>query len=268
MSLEKLTTKFDIEMAGSTKRYVVAVKQADRGTRYIEATLRNHGAEYSIPTGSEVTAYVRKDKGAIKYIPCTFSGAKVYAELPSSAIDETGVTIGEIEVKSMDAAEVATSCTFEIYVEGRVKGADATLSEDELTILDAQLKKYTEAEAARAKAEESRANAEKSRASAENSRVSAESSRVSAESSRVSAESSRVSAESSRASAENSRVKAESSREQASAQALNKANEAVEVANQVNEASYIYDADADVKYAYSIYAQRGIPHMALTKITT
>lgn len=44
----------------------------------------------------------------------------------------------------------------------------------------------------------------------------------------------------------------------AAAAALNKANEAME----------IYDSDNDVKYTYTIYAQQGIPHMALTKVTT
>lgn len=52
--------------------------------------------------------------------------------------------------------------------------------------------------------------------------------------------------------------KAEKANAAAAAAALNKANEAME----------IYDSDNDVKYTYTIYAQQGIPHMALTKVTT
>lgn len=52
--------------------------------------------------------------------------------------------------------------------------------------------------------------------------------------------------------------KAEKANAAAAAEALSKANEAME----------IYDRDNDVKYTYAIYAQQGIPHMALTKVTT
>lgn len=52
--------------------------------------------------------------------------------------------------------------------------------------------------------------------------------------------------------------KAEKANAAAAAEALSKANEAME----------IYDSDNDVKYTYTIYAQQGIPHMALTKVTT
>ena len=44
------------------------------------------------------------------------------------------------------------------------------------------------------------------------------------------------------------------------------ANEAVKIAGQINEASYMLDKDANIKYAYAIYTERGIPHLALTPI--
>lgn len=80
------------------------------------------------------------------------------------------------------------------------------------------------------------------------------------------AEAARAAAETARADAETARVAAETQRQKDIQQALADANTAVEVANQVNAASYILDADDNVKYAYSIYAQRGVPHMTLTKI--
>ena len=47
---------------------------------------------------------------------------------------------------------------------------------------------------------------------------------------------------------------------------LDKANEAVKIAGQINEASYMLDKDENIKYAYAIYTERGIPHLALTPI--
>ena len=43
-------------------------------------------------------------------------------------------------------------------------------------------------------------------------------------------------------------------------------NEAVKIAGQINEASYMLDKDANIKYAYAIYTERGIPHLVLTLI--
>ena len=80
------------------------------------------------------------------------------------------------------------------------------------------------------------------------------------------AETGRVNAEKSRVSAENDRVAAEQERQKQAKEVLDKANEAVKIAGQINEASYMLDQDANIKYAYAIYTERGIPHLALTPI--
>lgn len=268
MSLNRVTTKLKIDMSGSTKQYMVSAKQGDRATRYVEITLLNGSEEYEIPTGSQVTAYVKKPDDTIVYTPCTFDGSVVTMELTSQTLAAYGTALAEVEVKSSDLEEVITSVTFEINIEKCVKDEDAILSSDEISALDAQMQSYAQAEAERAAAEQARVSAENSRVTAESSRVSAESSRVSAESARVQAEAARVEAENARVSAENSRVSAENTRQSNATTVLDKANEAVEVAEQVNEAKYIYDSDNDIKYAYSLYALRGVPHLALTAVTT
>ena len=281
MSLNRVIKRLKIEMSGSTKQYQVSAKQHDRATRYVEIQLLNQGAEYEIPPGSNVTAYIKKPDLKRAYSPCTFSGPVVTMELTSQTLAAAGTALAEIEVKSGDMTEVITSCTFEIEIEPCVKDEDAIISGDEMSLFDATMKAYAEAEAARVTAENARktaenrrvsaetgrANAENTRVEAENARVEAENARVTAEEARVEAENARVTAENARVTAENGRVTAENTRQENATIVLNKANEAVEIASQINEASYIYDSDNDVKYAYAIYAQRGVPHMSLTKIT-
>ena len=253
MSLNRVIKRLKIEMSGSTKQYQVSAKQHDRATRYVEIQLLNQGEEYEIPPGSNVTAYIKKPDLKRAYSPCTFSGSVVTMELTSQTLAAAGTALAEIEVKSGDMTEVITSCTFEIEIEPCVKDEDAIISGDEMSLFDATMKAYAEAEAARV--------------TAENARKTAENRRVSAETARANAENARVTAENARVEAENGRVTAENTRQQNATIVLNKANEAVEIASQINEASYIYDSDNDVKYAYAIYAQRGVPHMSLTKIT-
>ena len=260
MSLNRVIKRLKIEMSGSTKQYQVSAKQHDRATRYVEIQLLNQGAEYEIPPGSNVTAYIKKPDLKRAYSPCTFSGSVVTMELTSQTLAAAGTALAEIEVKSGDMTEVITSCTFEIEIEPCVKDEDAIISGDEMSLFDATMKAYAEAEAARV-------TAENARKTAENRRVSAETGRANAENARVEAENARVEAENARVTAENGRVTAENTRQENATIVLNKANEAVEIASQINEASYIYDSDNDVKYAYAIYAQRGVPHMSLTKIT-
>ena len=253
MSLNRVIKRLKIEMSGSTKQYQVSAKQHDRATRYVEIQLLNQGEEYEIPPGSNVTAYIKKPDLKRAYSPCTFSGSVVTMELTSQTLAAAGTALAEIEVKSGDMTEVITSCTFEIEIEPCVKDEDAIISGDEMSLFDATMKAYAEAEAARV--------------TAENARKTAENRRVSAETGRANAENARVEAENARVTAENGRVTAENTRQENATIVLNKANEAVEIASQINEASYIYDSDNDVKYAYAIYAQRGVPHMSLTKIT-
>ena len=246
MSLNRVIKRLKIEMSGSTKQYQVSAKQHDRATRYVEVELLDNGAAYEIPAGSNVTAYIKKPDLTRAYSPCTFEGSVVTMELASQTLAAAGTALAEIEVKSGDMTEVITSCTFEIEIEPCVKDEDAIISGDEMSLFDAIMKAYAEAETARANAENARVTTENARVTAENARVEAEAARVTAESGRVTAENTRQ---------ENATI------------VLNKANEAVEIASQINEASYIYDSDSDVKYAYAIYAQRGVPHMSLTKIT-
>lgn len=259
MALGRVVQKFEIEMSGSTKQFMVSAKQGDRATRYVEVTLLSDGEPYSIPEGSSVTAYIRKPDRKRVYTACSFSGAVVTLELTSQTLAAAGTARCEIEVKSADLSQVITSVTFEIEIEPMVKDEDAVISGDEMSVLDRTLKQYAEAEA-------NRVSAESKRAQAETARANAETERANAETARADAETARKNAETARANAETARVQAEGQRQQNAQEVLDKANNAVEVAGQINEASYILDADSGTKYAYAIYAQGGKPHMALTKI--
>ena len=163
MSLNRVIKRLKIEMSGSTKQYQVSAKQSDRATRYVEIQLLDQGAEYEIPPGSNVTAYVKKPDLKRVYSPCTFSGSVVTMELTSQTLAAAGTALAEIEVKSGDMTEVITSCTFEIKIEPCVKDEDAIISGDEMSLFDATMKAYAEAEAARVTAENARVEAENAR---------------------------------------------------------------------------------------------------------
>ena len=170
MNLNRVIKRLKIEMSGSTKQYQVSAKQSDRATRYIEIQLLDQGAEYEIPPGSNVTAYIKKPDLKRVYSPCTFSGSVVTMELTSQTLAAAGTALAEIEVKSGDMTEVITSCTFEIKIEPCVKDEDAIISGDEMSLFDAAMKAYAEAEAARVEAENARKTAENGRVTAENAR--------------------------------------------------------------------------------------------------
>ena len=280
MALGKVIQRIEIEMSGGTKQYMVSAKQGDRATRYVETVLLNHGEPYTIPAGSSVTAFIRKPDRHRVYTPCEFTDNVVMVELDSQALAAAGTALCEVEVKSSDLMQVVTSVTFEIEIEAKVKDEDAIVSGDELSIFDKTMKQYADqetkrvkaeearvqAETGRAKAEEARVQAETGRVKAEEARVQAETGRVKAEEARVQAETGRVNAEKSRVSAESDRVTAEQERQKQANEVLDKANEAVKIAGQINEASYMLDKDENIKYAYAIYTERGIPHLALTPI--
>ena len=280
MALGKVIQRIEIEMSGGTKQYMVSAKQGDRATRYVETVLLNHGEPYTIPAGSSVTAFIRKPDRHRVYTPCEFTDNVVMVELDSQALAAAGTALCEVEVKSSDLMQVVTSVTFEIEIEAKVKDEDAIVSGDELSIFDKTMKQYADQETKRVNAEEARAKAEAGRVDAEEDRVQAETGRVKAEEARVQAETGRVKAEEARAQAETGRVNAEKSRVSAESdrvtaeqerqkqanEVLDKANEAVKIAGQINEASYMLDKDENIKYAYAIYTERGIPHLALTPI--
>ena len=280
MALGKVIQRIEIEMSGGTKQYMVSAKQGDRATRYVETVLLNHGEPYTIPAGSSVTAFIRKPDRHRVYTPCEFTDNVVMVELDSQALAAAGTALCEVEVKSSDLMQVVTSVTFEIEIEAKVKDEDAIVSGDELSIFDKTMKQYADqetkrvnaeearaqAETGRVKAEEARVQAETGRVKAEEARVQAETGRVKAEEARVQAETGRVNAEKGRVSAESDRVTAEQERQKQAQEVLDKANEAVKIAGQINEASYMLDKDANIKYAYAIYTERGIPHLVLTLI--
>ena len=266
MALGKVIQRFEIEMSGGTKQYMVSANEVDLATRYVESVLLNHVEPYTIPAGSSVTAFIRKPDRHRVYTPCEFTDNVVMVELDSQALAAAGTALCEVEVKSSDLMQVVTSVTFEIEIEAKVKDEDAIVSGDELSIFDKTMKQYADQETKRVNAEEARVQAETGRVKAEEARVQAETGRVKAEKARAQAETGRVNAEKSRVSAESDRVTAEQERQKQANEALDKANEAVKIAGQINEASYMLDKDENIKYAYAIYTERGIPHLALTPI--
>ena len=149
------------------------------------------------------------------------------------------------------------------------ENARAKAESDRVTVENARAtaeNARVEAEKKRAAAETTRGQQEAAREEAEKKRAAAETTRGQQEAARKKAEEGRDAAESARATEEGKRVTAEETRQKMAQEVLDKANEAILIASQINQASYIEDRDAAVKYAYSIYATGGVPHMELTQI--
>ena len=288
MALEKIVKRIELEMSGETKQFALSVKQGDKGSRSIEIFLLNEGEPYKIPTDAKAYVNVRKPDRKHVFKPCTFSGNTIMIELTNNMLVAAGTALVEVEIKTADESQNITSVVFEMEIEQRVGTGDAIESSNEFTEFEKKMNLYADAEKARASAESSRASAESSRSTAEKNRAAAETARTSAETARAQAETTRAAeekkrasaetvraqaetarttAEKSRASAETAREQAEKSRQESAEKTLEKANKAVEIANQVNKAHYVTDKDSGQKYAYEIYTENGVPHLALTPIT-
>ena len=115
--LQKMTTKFNLEMSGDTKKYMASAIQGDRATRRIVVKLMNDGEPYVIPNQAFVNVNITKPDGKSVYNACEYSGSEVTIELTSQALAAAGTALCDVEVRSADDSQIITSDSFEIEIE-------------------------------------------------------------------------------------------------------------------------------------------------------
>ena len=140
--LQKMTTKFNLEMSGDTKKYMVSAIQGDRATRRIVVKLMNDGEPYVIPNQAFVNVNITKPDGKSVYNACEHSGAEVTIELTSQALAAAGTALCDVEVRSADDSQIITSASFEIEIERSQRRDGAIESSNEFTAIE---KKVNEA---------------------------------------------------------------------------------------------------------------------------
>lgn len=243
-TLERLTTRINIEMTGDTKRYLVSAKQGDKATRYIIAKLLNDGKAYTIPANARVAFNAEKPDGKHVYNTCSYSGSEVTFELTNQTLAAAGTAYCDIEVRTSDNTQLITSASFTIEIEKSMRSDDAILSSNEFTELEdriaGHIKDINDTEKAVKEAEKARATAENERITEEKARVTAENERVAAEKARVTEENKRVAAENLRNQSEDTRIEQEDLRQQNTKKAVKDAQDAtaatVEVTKECDEA--------------------------------
>lgn len=140
--LQKMTTKFNLEMSGDTKKYMASAIQGDRATRRIVVKLMNDGEPYVIPNQAFVNVNITKPDGKSVYNACEYSGSEVTIELTSQALAAAGTALCDVEVRSADDSQIITSASFEIEIERSQRRDGAIESSNEFTAIE---KKVNEA---------------------------------------------------------------------------------------------------------------------------
>ena len=233
--LSKLDTRFNLEMSGDTKLYMVSAKQGDKATRYVIAKLLNDGAEYVIPENAIVVVNVKKPDGKRVYNTCSASGSEVTIELTNQILAASGTAYCDVEVRTADDEQVITSASFTIEIEESMRSDSAILSSNEYTELERREKLRQEAEEHRQQNEGLRQEAEEQRQRNEASRQTAEGQRQQNEALRQEAEEQRQRNETSRQTAEGQRQQNEASRQTAERQRQQNVIQAIEDVNKASE---------------------------------
>lgn len=240
--LQKMITKFNLEMSGDTKKYMASAIQGDRATRYIVAKLMNNGEPYTIPDDAYVNVNIAKPDGKYVYNTCDHSGAEVTIQLTSQALAAVGTAVCDIEVRSANDLQIITSASFELSIEKTQRNDKAIESSDEFTAIemkvDEAIKKVTDTEETINTAELERQRWEQTRVSAEKGRVEAENSREKLIKQWEQNEENRQQSEKGRESAEQKREEAEALRSKTAERcetAIKNANDAADEATKIKE---------------------------------
>lgn len=292
MEATKIISTIDWEVSSDAACAPITVKQYDKGSRYIVATITNNGEALEIASSAVVAANFKRADGQAKAFKGTIlTDGTVQVPIPYWATKIPGTAMASVSFYGT-ADERATTLHIPIRVQVAEYDDDEISDDDEAAILtellsnvaefnetvvaaetarDEQEVKRAENEAQRKAGEATRANAEEkrlanetARVDAESDRANAEAARVKAETDRVSAETDRVTAEVARAEAENSRVSTETTREaneaeRKSAETTRATNEANRVSAETDRAAAEVERQATVTaYSKIIYDGYGL----------
>lgn len=128
------TAAIKLDVASYLCPPTVYAKQNDKGTRFVEATLLDNGAPYTIENGTTARIRILKPDNTMIYNNATISSGKVTAELTSQALAAYGMAIAEIGL--FKGEQILSTFTFYIRIERSAVDDSAIESTDEFTVLE------------------------------------------------------------------------------------------------------------------------------------
>ena len=128
------TAAIKLDVASYLCPPTVYAKQNDKGSRFVEATLLDNGAPYTIENGTTARIRILKPDNTMIYNNATISSGKVTAELTSQALAAYGIAIAEIGL--FKGEQILSTFTFYIRIERSAVDDSAIESTDEFTVLE------------------------------------------------------------------------------------------------------------------------------------
>jgi len=131
----EITQKITLDLRRKSYFRNVEAKQGDRGTRFVEVTLTDNGAAYTVPEGvSAVFRCVKPDGNGVMNPAVIQSDGTILAELTGQVLAVPGAVMADISLTN-EAGEILSSASFVILVEPVPMGAQADSSSEFLILL-------------------------------------------------------------------------------------------------------------------------------------
>lgn len=123
-----------VDLYGDVKRYAVAAKQMDMGTRYVGVTLTVDGVTWEIPRNAEAVVAAKKPDGNRVWNDCAVNGNEVIVPFSREMLAIHGTELCDVELYQNGALLTSASFEVEIFPSQRV---DSTIiSSGEYTRLE------------------------------------------------------------------------------------------------------------------------------------
>ena len=171
-----------VDLYGDVKRFALAAKQMDMGTRYVAVTLMEDGVEYEIPDDVEIIVAVKKPDGKSVYNDGEKSGNEALIPLTRQMLMIHGTAACDIEL--YQNGNLLSSASFELEIFPSQRNEENITSSGEYTRLENTIQAAREALQIAQDTQNSIQASEDLRVAVENLRVAAEKAREIKESKR------------------------------------------------------------------------------------
>lgn len=139
--MEVITKELTIDLYGPTLRYAVEAHQGDRATRVLLITVTEDGRPFTLPTGADYIAQIRKPNRVTVYKKCTMSNNTITLTLPGNALDKRGRATCEIVINESGNDQTLTTQAFEIEIHPKQGAGNSIESSDNIPSMEDQIAK-------------------------------------------------------------------------------------------------------------------------------
>lgn len=123
-----------VDLYGDAKRYAVAAKQMDMGTRYVGVTLTIDGVTWEIPRNVEAVIAAKKPDGTQVWNDCIMTGNEVLAPFSREMLAVHGTALCDVEL--YQNGTLLTSASFEVEIFPSQRVDETIISSGEYTRLE------------------------------------------------------------------------------------------------------------------------------------